>query len=68
MEPQGHSVEFHGTPRSCVGPGQLKFFGETENLIKIVMKMSRRVMTTKIVACIRLEAAPERENVLRDSR
>ena len=25
MEPHGHFVEFHGTPRSCVGRGQLKF-------------------------------------------
>jgi len=26
--------------------------------------MTRRVMTTKIVTCIRLEGAPERESVL----
>ena len=36
--------------------------------IKSIVMMTRRVTTTKIVTCIHLEEAPERESVLRDSR
>ena len=36
--------------------------------IKSIVMMTRRVTATKIVTCIHLEGAPERESVLQDSR